>query len=134
MPLSRKYTTIAIKHEIKERLVKKHRDGQLAGKLKGVSLTAYINSLLLDILEQDDYLNRYGPFLSWIGPHENLLLLYDNRLQRTVEVEVHYDKKVLHCREHNSNECLHVGFCFAIRDVYKVLVERGFRQPKVKEA
>jgi hypothetical protein len=38
----------------------------------------------------------------------------------------------MYCRYCERDDCLHVGFCFAIREVNKILIERGFRPPKVK--
>lgn len=133
MPFSQSMSTMGVRNEVKQRLKQKLAEEQASGRHKGVTLNTYLNLLLLEVLEQDDYLKKYGPFLSWIGVHENLLLVHDYALQKTIDVEVHDDKKILYCREHRSSDCVHVGFCFAIPDVYKVLVERGFKQPKVKK-
>jgi len=99
-------------------------------KYKDRTLSSAIKLILFEVMENDEYLRRYGPFLKWIGPHDNLLLLYDHFLGKTVEIEVH--EKMMYCREDEESDCVHIGFCFAIPEVYKILGERGFKPPKVK--
>jgi len=40
------------------------------------------------------------------------------------------DKVALYCQEDNSENCVHVGFCYALPQVYKALIKKGFRPPK----
>ncbi len=49
-----------------------------------------------------------------------------------MEIEVH--EKSLYSREDEESVCVHVGFCFAIPEVYKILNERGFKPPKVRRS
>lgn len=129
MPLSNGWTNITIRAELKQKLEQLF-ESEKSRYRKGSTFTAYVNGLLWEFIENDEHLRRYGPFLKWIGPHDNLLLLYDNALERTVEVEVR--EKELYCREDKENDCVHVGFCFAIPEVYRIISERGFKPPKVK--
>ncbi|WP_103287627.1 hypothetical protein [Candidatus Nitrosocaldus islandicus] len=101
------------------------------------SFTTWINKYMLEVLEEDELLSRYAPALEYIGISEsdNTIAIKDHFEDRIVEVEIHdrgIGKRFLYCRYCERDDCLHVGFCFAIREVNKILVERGFKQPRVK--
>ena len=85
----------------------------------------WLNEYLLIKLEDSDYLSRYGPFISWIGPEGDSLLLRDYNLDRLIEVQIKDSN--LYCLYHEAKECVHIGFCYAIPEVYKKLVEIGFK-------
>ena len=81
------------------------------------------------------------PFL--IGPNslnfaeinsaiDNHISIKDNTMDRLVTVYINTDKKELQCDFCNKTNCLHIGFCFFIQEVYKVLIELGFRPRKPK--
>lgn len=130
MGVTQTYTTMGIKRSTWERLGKLLEEEQKMGRYVGFAPTTWVNILLEEMATHRENLKKYGPFLNFVGPQDNLLLVYDYIAQTTIEVEVHDDKKSLYCRTHKSKDCLHVGFCFAIPEVYRMLIERGFKQPR----
>lgn len=100
-----------------------------------IPFTPWVSQYILEKLEEDEYLYRYAPGLQFIGVEDNIVDIRDFFIDRIVEVEIHdrgIGKRFLYCRYCERDDCLHVGFCFAIREVNKILVERGFKQPRVK--
>ncbi|MEM2566357.1 MAG: hypothetical protein QXY85_06025 [Candidatus Nitrosocaldus sp.] len=94
-----------------------------------VTFTEWINDVLWEVLEEQE-LSYKAPALQFIGLDQNVIYVKDHFIDRIVEVQVVPEGKFLYCRYCERDDCLHVGFCFAIREVNKVLVERGFKQPK----
>ena len=98
-----------------------------------IPFTPWASQYILENLEEDELLRRYAPSLQFIGTHGDTIDIADHFINRIVEVQVVPEGKFLYCRHCGRDDCLHVGFCFAIREVNKILVEKGFKQPRVKE-
>ena len=64
-----------------------------------------------------------APFMQK-APQGNSIMIKDNKIGRLVEVQVHGKELVcLYCKK---NDCVHVGFAYAIPEVYRVMsVQRG---------
>ena len=89
-----------------------------------MSLGDWTEQLISYAIEQDDYLRRKSPFFRWQGYQDDLLLIYDAKHRKSIEVEIH--DKMLYCREDENTECIHIGFLYAVPEVYKRLKEYGF--------
>ena len=100
-----------------------------------IAFAAWVSQYLLEKIEEDDFLAKYAPGLSFIAAEGNTVFIKDWFIDRIVEVEIHdqgIGKRFLYCRHCERDDCLHVGFCFAIREVNKILVEKGFKKPRVR--
>ena len=98
-----------------------------------IPFTPWVAQYILENLEEDELLRRYSPGLQFIGAEGDIIDIADHFIDRIVEVQVVPEGRFLYCRHCDSDSCLHVGFAFAIREVNKILVERGFKKPRVKE-
>ena len=101
------------------------QDMRHKAKAKSESYDSFVNEFIWYHIEEQDVLRRYGPFLTWMGVYDNIFSVYDNKLRKTVEIQV-VDKE-LHCREDDTTNCVHIGFCYAVPEVYKKLMEIGFK-------
>ncbi len=119
------YTQIVLKEEEAKRIEEFIKSDK---RFEGRTFSNAAKTILLEYIEYHDYLRRYGPFLKFIGAEGNLIFIYDHFIDRIVEVEVH--DRMLYCRYHGNSECAHIGFCFAVPEIYTVLSEKGFKQPK----
>jgi hypothetical protein len=90
----------------------------------------WFDNLLLRYVEHNEALRRYCPFLEFKSTSENMIHLFDHKLNKTIDIYINGKKKELQCENDDRIDCLHIGFCFAIPEVYKVLIENGFKQPK----
>ncbi|MEM1971215.1 MAG: hypothetical protein QXM92_01980 [Candidatus Anstonellales archaeon] len=128
------WRTVAIREELLKKALESYEEFKKDRPY--TAFTDYINNLLWSVLEEDRYLSRYAPGLQFIGLDQNVVYVKDHFIDRIVEVEIHDEgisKRFLYCRYCERDDCLHVGFCFAIREVNKILVERGFKQPKASK-
>ncbi len=99
---------------------------------ESATLGTYANDILESVLDNKDYIRRYAP-LKWEGAAGNLFVIKDNFKQTTIEIEIHGGKKMLWCREDKTDDCDHIGFCWAQNDVYTELKKHGFKPPKMKQ-
>lgn len=59
-----------------------------------------------------------------------MLHLFDYKLNKSIDISIDEVKKELICETDKRNDCLHVGFCYAIPETYKILIDYGFKNPK----
>jgi hypothetical protein len=91
---------------------------------------SWFDNYLIEQINYEQELERYGPFISVDNIMDNHILLTDNQINKHVFVNVNSKEKRLECEQDASSECIHVGFCFGIPSVYSILVKNGFRKPK----
>lgn len=94
------------------------------------TFTAYVEELLNKLVEREDRLRKFGFFMKYEGAGESHITIFDNIKRKSVTVRIDNKGKALHCLEDNSTTCMHVGFCYAIDQVLKTLIDKGFRVPK----
>ena len=94
------------------------------------SFSSYVSNILGEVIERNEILIRYAPFMSEIGIYENRILIDDKKKDAFFEV-VHKNKE-LFCRGCEKNDCVHVGFAYSIPLVNKTLREEGAKVPKVR--
>ena len=100
---------------------------------KGVtSFAGYITSTLEELMEKDEVFARRAPFMQEFGFDEgtNTIYIKDNRTNRIAGVSV--GEKGLMCDVDARDDCVHIGFAYALPQVYKVMEKLGVRPPKIK--
>ncbi|MDG6922180.1 MAG: hypothetical protein JRN67_02665 [Nitrososphaerota archaeon] len=86
------------------------------------SFSKYVNDLIIEQVEADENLSLSAPFMEKIGLEGNSIMVKDNKIGRIVEVQVH--GKDLICMLDERKDCIHVGFAYAIPEVYRLMSER----------
>ena len=98
-----------------------------SGKIEGrKSFSHFIDGIIIEKIEADEYLSRMAPFMQKIGLQDNSILIKDNKLGRIAEVQIR--GKELICLLCDKKDCVHVGFSYAIPEVYRVMsLQKGTR-------
>ena len=86
------------------------------------SFSKYVNDLIMEQVEADENLALSAPFMEKIGLEGNSIMVKDNKIGRIVEVQVH--GKDLICMLDERKDCIHVGFAYAIPEIYRLMSER----------
>jgi hypothetical protein len=100
---------------------------------KGItSFAGYITSMLEELMDRNEIFARYAPFLQEFGYDEgnNTVYIKDNRTNRVAGVTV--QGKGLTCDVDESDDCIHIGYAYALPRVYRVMEKLGVSPPKVK--
>ena len=74
--------------------------------------------LLHDILEKDEFLKHYAPFLSEDGCSRDTIYIKDFKENKTAEI--HFNNNRLYCSLCESFTCFHIQFVMAIPRVAKL--------------
>jgi polyhydroxyalkanoate synthesis regulator phasin len=92
-----------------------------SGKIKNKSFSRYVNDLILETIEADEALSLAAPHIEKSALIGNSVLLKDNKLGRMIEVQIQAKERNLFCTYDKRNDCVHVGFSYAIPQVYAVM-------------
>ena len=119
MPLAKGSKNITLRVGLTPRLQKKHREELRKRPNKtDKTLIGYTNDLLSDVLDKDDFLKMYAPYISVIEVVDNVLYLKDSKLDRTVEIYCKDNK--LYCNTDKKFDCKHIHYAFAIPEIARL--------------
>lgn len=82
----------------------------------------YINTVLVEAIERDRFLQTYAPFLSKIGFEDNILFVRDSKLGKTAEVYLR--DRTLYCNVCDSKDCLHIHYALALPETAKLYLRK----------
>jgi hypothetical protein len=116
------FSVITITQQVHDRAKTRYNQKVKAGQVEGSkSFSRFINDLILENIERDATLSLLAPFMQNVGLQENSIMIKDNKIGRIVEVQIH--GKDLICMHDERKDCAHVGFAYAIPEVYKIMIE-----------
>jgi len=130
--MARNYTSIIISNENKKRI-----EEYLKSKYPEFPppISAFISKVVIDYIERDEVMRQYGPYLSFVSNNENTIFIKDEKNDRVVPVRVVIKENGqfdLFCELDQRNDCMHVGFVFALPEFYKILKEKGVKPRALK--
>lgn len=92
------------------------------------SFNGFFNHVVWQVIEADRMLRIRAPYMSFVGFSDNGVVIEDKKIDRIVEVRVTPGGD-LFCELDQRNDCVHVGFAYAIPEVYTAMLARGRRPP-----
>ena len=117
------FSVITITQEAHDKARSRYNQKLKAGQVEqNKSFSRYVNDLIVEKVEEDENLARQAPFMQKVGLQDNSIMIKDNKIGRIVEVQVR--GKDLVCMLDDRRDCVHVGFAYAIPDVYRVISEK----------
>jgi hypothetical protein len=134
MAEKRRWVAIQVRDSLKKRLEEEYEKQKVELFKRGItSFTAFVNTLIWHAVEADSYLMKYSPYLSYIGHNESNsgVYIYDYKMDRICEVS--YKNGELYCDVDDSTRCVHVGFAYALPEMYSVLKKLGYKNPRSTE-
>lgn len=86
----------------------------------------YINTVLMEAIERDRFLQSYAPSLSKIGYEDNILFIRDAKKNKTAEIYLR--DKALYCNVCEERNCVHVRYALALPETAKLYLRRPSRK------
>ena len=83
------------------------------------SLSGYMSYLLESRMQEDQILARHVPMIKKVSVNDGRAVMLDNTIDRIAEVVARNGE--LHCQLCAKNNCLHVGFAYALPEISTVL-------------
>ena len=97
--------------------------------MKGVnSFSGYVTYMLEEMMQKDKTFAKYAPKIEKISVDGDRVILKDNIKNRIAEVAM--QRGELFCQLCEDKNCVHVGFAWAIPEVYELLNAKGIKRPK----
>ncbi len=123
MPRSNQSELITLRVNVVKALRNKWVEERKRNPYTNEHFGGFVNELLHDLLEKDEFLRHYAPFLSEEGCTRDTLYIKDFKENKTVEIHLHDGK--LYCSLCQSFSCFHIQFAIATPRVAKLNVESG---------
>ena len=82
----------------------------------------YINTVLLEAIERDKFLQTYAPSLSKLGNEDNILFIRDAKQGKTAEIYLR--DRALYCNVCESRDCMHIHYALALPEIAKLYLKR----------
>ena len=123
------FKTITISEAVYDKFNQAYQKNKDELTMKGVnSFAGYVTYLLEDVMKKDKTFARYAPKLEKVSVDSDRIILKDNIKNRIAEVAIQNGELYfLLCEE---KDCVHIGYVFALPDVYEVLNSKGIKQAK----
>jgi hypothetical protein len=86
------------------------------------SAKEYINTVLMEAIERDKFLQSYAPSLSKVGYEDDILFIRDIKLGKTAEIYLR--DRSLYCNVCESKDCVHIHYALALPEVAKLYIRR----------
>ncbi|HKU48479.1 MAG TPA: hypothetical protein VJP79_00890 [Nitrososphaera sp.] len=83
----------------------------------------YINSVLESVVEREEFLRSYMPYLGKVGYESSILFIRDSKLQKTAEVQLLKDR-TLYCSICESKDCMHIHYALALPEIVKLYLKK----------
>ena len=118
MPSTKGVKQIVIHRELVAQLQSKWEERRVRLPQTNKTFNGFVNELLSDFIDKDQFLQQYAPALSLEGHSYNVLFIRDAKRQALAEIYRH-DKRIK-CTLCNKFDCEHVHFALAIPEVAKL--------------
>lgn len=119
MPTTTGYVPVQIRPALAKKLEKRRVEAAKKFPDTPEKFGTYVNDLLTDVLDKDDFLQKFAPMLSLDGYNNNMLFIRDETKKARVEIYRHDNK--IKCAFDDSFDCEHVHFALAIPEIAKML-------------
>lgn len=86
---------------------------------KKLKVRQYVNDILSDYLEKEEFVHRIAPFLSIDSYEDNRITVKD--VNAKVLVDVYYKDGKLWCEKDETTDCKHTQFVWMAPDIYKMI-------------
>lgn len=118
MPRSKRSELITLRVDLVKELKEKWLEEKKKSPFVNEHFGGFVNDLLHDILEKDEFLKHYAPFLSEDGCSRDTIYIKDFKENKTAEI--HFNNNRLYCSLCESFTCFHIQFVMAIPRVAKL--------------
>ena len=122
------FKSITVSETVYNRFNEVYANRKDALAVRGIrSLSGYISYMLEERMQESEAMARHAPRMKKISVDEDRVVMLDGKVNRIAEVVV--QNGVLFCQLCEENNCLHVGFAYAMPEVYSALSEHGVKRP-----
>ena len=122
------FKSITVSETVYKRFNEAYDNSKDALAIRGVrSLSGYISYMLEERMQENEAMAVHAPRMKKISVDDDRVVLLDSKMNRIAEVVV--QNGAMFCQLCEENNCLHVGFAYALPEVYTALSKHGVKGP-----
>ncbi len=87
---------------------------------KHIPIIKFVNDILKSVLEKEEFIEKYAPYLSVYGYNQNRITLNDTKEKDVKSIDVIVDDGQLRCLEDDRTDCVHCHYVWGIPEVAKL--------------
>ena len=117
------FKTITVKEHIFNKYYEIYKKAKKEHKVReSISFSGFITSMMQETMAKHEAFVKYAPFLEKIAVEQDRVIIKDNKRDRIAEVIVRNQE--LQCLLDEKTDCIHIGFVYALPEVYAVLQKK----------
>ena len=122
------FKSITVSETVYKRFNEAYANSKDTLAVRGIrSLSGYISYMLEERMQENEAMAVHAPRMKKISVDDDRVVLLDSKLNRIAEVVV--QNGAMFCQLCEENNCLHVGFAYALPEVYTALSKHGVKGP-----
>ena len=122
------FKSITVSETVYQRFITTYNNNKDNLANKGIrSLSGYISHMLEERMLENEVMAQHAPRIKKIAVDGDRVVLLDTKLNRIAEVVA--QNGVMFCQLCEENDCVHVGFSYALPEIYATLKEHGMTSP-----
>ncbi|MCE2507792.1 MAG: hypothetical protein J4G04_00590 [Nitrosopumilaceae archaeon] len=122
------FKSITVSETVYKRFNEAYANSKDTLAVRGIrSLSGYISYMLEERMQENEAMAVHAPRMKKISVDDDRVVLLDSKVNRIAEVAV--QNGVMFCQLCEENNCLHVGFAYALPEVYTALSKQGVKEP-----
>lgn len=123
------FRSITIAEDVYERFYDEYEKGKPNLRRKGVnSFAAFVTYMIEERMRDDKIFAKHAPMLEEVATYDDRVVIKDNKHDRIADVVIRDGG--LYCQLCEESNCVHVGFVFALPEVYESLAKHGVKPPR----
>ena len=120
------WRTISIREEQLKELKRKFKND--TNRPSDQKFSPWLEDIVSKTIENEKKIMKYGPFLKILHFKDtDEIILYDYKPNKVIHVYIRKDKKELQCDHCKKTNCIHIGFCYGVKEICDKLLDLGFR-------
>ncbi len=117
------FKTITVKEHIFNKYYELYKKAKKEHKVsEGLSFSSFVTSMMQETMAKYEAFVKHAPFLEKIAIEQDRVIIKDNKRNRIAEVMIRNQE--LQCLLDEKADCIHIGFVYALPEVYAVLQKK----------
>ena len=117
------FKTITVKEAVFNKYYFHYKKRKDELKAKGISFSGFVTGLMEETILKHEAFLKHAPFLQKIAIEDDRVILKDNKRDRIAEVIIRNGE--LQCLLDEKTDCVHIGFVYALPEIYAALEKKG---------
>lgn len=123
------FKSITVSENVYKKFFEIYEKNKKELELKGItSFSGYLTSMMEEMMIKYEAFAKHAPFMEKLAIDQNRVIVKDNKRNRIAEVLLKNGE--LQCLLDERSDCVHVGFIYALPEIYCIINSKGIKVPR----